>query len=80
VRNVRPSYVNVAIDGRSNTLSGGPQSRLGTLHAVFFAREKGESIPFLDVTALASDDGQTVRWIILDRRDGRVLFDEAVHQ
>lgn len=88
MHNVRPSWVRVFVDPSSNDpapasvgkTGTGPKSRAGTLSAEFSARIDGAAVPFVTVTAIASADGQTVQWSIVDRRTGKVLFSEQVTQ
>lgn len=80
MRNVRPSWVAVDVEGHASPLAGGPVSRTGDLRAVFSARVDGTSVPILAVSAIPSDDGRIVTWTVRDRRTGRTLFAEEFEQ
>ena len=79
MRNVRPSWVSIAVEGRSKPIATGPKARNGDLSATFFARRDGSSVRFLTIRAEASEDGTTVDWIIYTE-DGRILLQETVPQ
>lgn len=76
-RNVRPSFVNLSVDGRSPVATG-PRSRAGTLSAMFSVRSAGAVLELLDVHALA--DGDSVRFVVVDLRTGRTFFEERFAQ
>ena len=76
-RNVRPSFVTLAVDGRSPVATG-PRSRSGTLSAEFSVRSAGAVLPLLDVHALA--DGDSVRFVVVDLRTGLEVFSETFRQ
>ena len=40
-RNVRPSWVDLSVDGRNNDIGTGPRRKDGTISARFFVRDKG---------------------------------------
>ena len=79
MRNIRPSYVSVSVDGATRTATG-PRSRSGELSVEFSARADGSAAPFLSVDAIASADGASVLWRVTDRRTGRVILEERVSQ
>lgn len=76
-RNVRPSFVNLSVDGRSPVATG-PRSRTGTLSAMFSVRSDGSVLRLLDVHALA--DGEKVRLVVVDLRTGAEVFSETFEQ
>ena len=76
-RYVRPSFVNLSVDGRSPVATG-PKSRTGTLSAMFSVRDRGDVLPLLDVHCLA--DGDSVRVVVVDLRTGRELWSETFLQ
>ena len=79
MRNVRPSWVNVNVDGR--TVKGtGPRSRTGELSLNILSRINGSAVPFLTVDAIGSADGLSTFWRVTDNRTGKVLFEEKVAQ
>jgi len=83
-RNVRPSWVDVAIDNSSNNpqvVKGtGPKGRSGTLSALFKVRSAGSVLDLLDVTMIGSEDGRFVNVTVTDKRTGKWLFSENVTQ
>jgi hypothetical protein len=76
-RNVRPSFVNLSVEGRSPVATG-PRSRTGTLSAMFSVRSDGSVLRLLDVHCLAN--GDTVRLVVVDLRTGREVFSEEFQQ
>lgn len=76
-RFVRPSFCHLSVDGRSPVATG-PRSRAGTLSAMFSVRSAGSVLELLDVHALA--DGDSVRFVVVDLRTGRVVFEERFAQ
>jgi len=82
MRNVRPSWVSVSIDGRKGTIEGGPRSRSGALSALFSARIDGTAVPFLTVEAVLSADGRTVVWTVREvgATDESIVFRRTVAQ
>ena len=61
-RNVRPSWVELEVEGRKSNIATGPVSRNGNMYAKFFVRENGQIVNCLNVNFFAN--GETVRVVI----------------
>jgi hypothetical protein len=59
-KNVRPSWIEVSVDGRENDIATGPRARDGSLSAKFYLRVNGSVTHVLDVDCIASRDKKTV--------------------
>lgn len=79
MRNVRPSWCEVAVDSRIVKATG-PKGRRGTLRVEFLARIDGADVPFLTVAAIPNADGTATTWTVTRRGTGKVLFGEVVQQ
>jgi hypothetical protein len=79
MRNVRPAWVSVQVDGAKRAATG-PRGRAGTLSALFSARIDGEAVPFLRIDAVGSEDGASTAWCVVDVRTGRIVFLTEVPQ
>lgn len=80
IRNVRPSFVKVEVDGRKETFASGPKARSGCIAATFYVREDGEAREALSVGMMASADGSTVTVRVRDLRTGRTVLEYVVQQ
>lgn len=78
MRNVRPSWVDLRVDGKLVKATG-PKSRKGELVATFSARADGVSVRLWGVEAIGSADGATTVWRVVDS-DGKVLIERKVTQ
>lgn len=78
-RNVRPAWIEVSVDGRSD-IATGPRSRTGQMSITASIRENGSILKLLDIDFIASRDGQTVRVIIEDHRTHKPVFEEVFNQ
>jgi hypothetical protein len=58
--NVRPSWIDVSVDGRDTNIATGPRSRDGSMSAKFYLRVNGSVTHVLDVDCIASRDKKTV--------------------
>ena len=58
-RNVRPSWIELEVEGKQTTVKTGPKSRDGNMYAKFFVRENGQIIKCMTVDFFANHD--TVR-------------------
>lgn len=56
-RNIRPSWVEISVDGRKTKIKTGPRRRTGQMSAVFYARIKGQVVKCLEVDFLPTSDG-----------------------
>lgn len=79
MRNVRPSWVDLRVDGKLVKATG-PKSRKGELVASFSARIDGDSVPLWEVQAIGSADGSTTVWRIVDRATGATIVERKVTQ
>lgn len=70
---VRPSYVDIDVEGRATSIGVGPRKRNGNMNSTFFAREKGNITKALSVIASASQDGKTVTYFVYDSK-GEIIF------
>lgn len=57
IRRVRPSWIDLQVEGRTNSVHTGPKSRTGRLAAQFKVRDKGKARPILLVRFEPNDDG-----------------------
>lgn len=80
IRNVRPSFVRVEVDGRKSSIATGPKSRSGCIAATFSVRENGEAVEALSVGMMASADGSTVRVVVRDLRTGATVYEQTFAQ
>ena len=80
MRNIRPSYVSIDVDGRATRMSTGPRARHGRMVARFMVRAHGTSRLLLSVECIAARDGKTVRVVVSDLRSHGILFDETLEQ
>ena len=80
MRYIRPSWVNVHVDGRKGRIGAGPRARNGQLAATFLVRSNGTPLELLDVDFLPSGDGTTVNVRVTDKRTGAILFQETFTQ
>lgn len=55
---MRNWWIVVEIDGRTTTLKGGPRSKEGGFTLTVYQRDKGESIPVVDVEGIALGGGR----------------------
>ena len=78
--NVRPSWVNLSVDGQNTIRGTGPKSRNGSMTACFSVRSDSDVLPVLDVECIASGDKKTVLMRVTDIRTGKVLFEEGFVQ
>lgn len=78
-RNVRPSWIDLSVDGRTD-ISTGPRSRHGELSAILSVREDGSVLRLLDIDAIGSQDGKTVLIRVTDRRTHSTIFEERFNQ
>jgi hypothetical protein len=62
--NVRPSWIEVQVDGRENDIATGPRARDGSLSAKLYLRVNGEVTHVLDVYCLATSDKKQVKLIV----------------
>ena len=79
-RFVRPSFLTARADGVRTAVATGPKSRTGELSATFSVRSDGDVLPLLDVSAVASADGGSVFFRVVDKRTGKELFAERFAQ
>jgi hypothetical protein len=79
MRNVRPSWIDCEIDGRSSTLSGGPRSRTGNLLASFKVRENGQAKECLTVRLTPNPAG-TETTLQVYNGEGFLIFSEEFVQ
>ena len=61
-RNVRPSWIELEVEGRKSNIATGPVARNGNMYAKFFVRENGQIINCLNVNFFAN--GETVKVVI----------------
>lgn len=80
IRNVRPSFLKVEVDGRKSSIETGPEARSGCIAATFYVRENGEAREALSVGMMASADGSTVTVRVRDLRTGRTVHEYTVRQ
>jgi len=64
MRVVRPSWVELSVDGRKAKVATGPRSRSGALSASFQAREGGRAVRALSVEFRPSADGATTTLVV----------------
>lgn len=79
-KNVRPSWIDLSVDGRKTNGGTGPKSRDGSMNACFSVRSKGDVLPLLDVEFLASKDKTRVLVTVTDLRSGETIFQEIFTQ
>lgn len=80
IRNVRPSFVKVEVDGLSKSIATGPKSRSGCVAATFLVRDNGEAVEAVSVGMMASADGSTVTVRVRDLRTGATVLEYTVQQ
>lgn len=56
-RNVRNFWIDADIDGRKETLSGGPNNKTGGMRAKIYMRDKGSVSHAVTIEATAGKDG-----------------------
>jgi hypothetical protein len=54
---LRNFWLKASIDGRATELTGGPRAKDGKMVASIYARDKGESVKFVEVECLPVFDG-----------------------
>ena len=65
-RNVRPSWVELEVEGRKSNIATGPVARNGNMYATFYVREEGQIKKCITVEFFAN--GETVKvQITLDK-------------
>ena len=79
MRNVRPSWVNLKVDGRKANIATGPRARSGEMSAMFYIREEGSSFLALSVDMIASADGKTTILRVTDGT-GKTILERKVNQ
>jgi hypothetical protein len=79
VRNVRPAWCDVFIDGERKKGTG-PRARTGTLAVDFQARIAGVAMPVLRVEMIASQDASTVIMRVVDLTSGAVWAERRFAQ
>ena len=83
MRNIRPSWVSLRIDGRASKVVAGPRLRTGSMMAAFFVHSKGRSEQCITVYMDADELGTRVRvCVIVEQEDGYVerVFDKEYAQ
>ena len=53
-RNVRPSWINVEIEGKQTDIASGPRSRNGDMYVTIYVRNEGYVHKLMDVNLLAN--------------------------
>lgn len=76
--NVRPSWIDVSVDGRANDIGTGPRSRDGNMDATVYVREDGSIHRALNIEAIASADKKTVLLRVV--AEGVVVFEKRYTQ
>jgi len=79
-RFVRPSFVELSVDGRKSTISAGPNRRTGSMRAEFTVRQDAEFRPALSVELIAYGDGTMVRLVVTDGFTGAIILDRGFRQ
>jgi hypothetical protein len=80
--NVRPSWIDVSVDGRDTNIATGPRSRDGSMSAKFYLRVNGSVTHVLDVDCIASRDKKTVQLQVYLYNDhgGNLIAQETFDQ
>jgi hypothetical protein len=65
---IRPSWIEVDVEGRKTLIETGPRSRSGSMHIKIYVRSNGEVEKIADIDLLASQDKSRV--ILLADIDG----------
>ena len=73
---VRPSWIEVEVDGRATDIASGPRSRSGNLYADLAVRNEGSVDYVLNIRCIA--DGETVKLEV--RHSGKLVVDETYQQ
>ena len=60
VRNIRPSWIEVDIDGRETLIESGPRSRSGNMYIKIYVRKEGEIHQAASINLMATTDGKQV--------------------
>lgn len=71
-RNVRNFWIDADIDGRKETLSGGPNSKTGGMRAMIYMRDKGDVSHA--VTINATERGGKLELEIWGPNQDKVIF------
>ena len=78
-QNIRPSWIEINVDGRANDIATGPRARDGNMSAVIYLRINGEIVRALDIGCIASRDKTTVSMQVIAHDKG-LIYDEKFNQ
>ena len=78
MRNIRPSWVDIQVDGRTNNIGTGPRSRNGSMYATFYVRDQGSVRRLISVNFEPQIDGKfTAVYVHID---GVLVYDKTFTQ
>lgn len=70
-RFVRPSWVDIQIDGRSSDIGTGPRRKDGDMSAQFYVREKGYIEPSVSIKSVSNGKINTLE--VFDK-NGKLIY------
>lgn len=70
---VRPFWIESLISGRKSLLSGGPQSKDGTMTTILYIRNKGDISEALKIRCY-TDTEDNLRIDVIDSSNGKTVY------
>jgi len=79
---IRPSFLEVTIDGRKHRLTGGPQSRTGEMHIELYVRQHGKIRHLLNIDCIPFASGKNTSIVIkdTDEDDPYYYYSQVIEQ